>query len=143
MLEMPLSVNWYDNEHSIIIVTITVDTTWSEYDQAVDWIVTESSKVDHRVDLIFHDNVGMPKGNPMPHLKRGSAKIVEQPNIYYSIIAGTQGASGFGQMILGALAKTYMKLSGSARGRGEILFMRSLEEALAQIQKHRIHSSVE
>lgn len=140
---MPLDVKWYDDAHSIIVVTITIDTTWSEYDQAVDWIVTEASKVDHRVDIIFHDNVGMPKGNPMPHLKRGSAKIVEQPNIYYSIIAGSQGSSGFGQMILGALAKTYMKLSGGARAGGEILFMKSLEEALAQITKHRIRSSVE
>ena len=140
---MPLSVSWYDDEHSIIVVTITVDTTWGEYDQAIDWIVTEASQVEHRVDVIFHDNVGMPKGNPMPHLKRGSAKIVHQPNIYYTIIAGSQGTSGFAQMILGAIAKTYVKFSSSAKVRGEILFIRSLEEALAQIKKHRVGSSVE
>lgn len=140
---MSLSVNWYDDEHSIIVVTVTTDMTWSEYDQVIDWIVAEASKVDHRVDIIFHDNVGMPKGNPMPHLKRGSAKIVNQPNIYYTIIAGTQGASGFAQMILGAIAKTYMKFSNSSSVGGEILFMRSLEDALAQIMTHRIRSSIE
>lgn len=70
---MPLPVNWYDDEHSIIVATIRKDTTWDEYHQAVEWIVTQAATVDHRVDAIFHDNVGMPKGNLYPTLDGGLA----------------------------------------------------------------------
>jgi hypothetical protein len=141
MLTMLFSVNWYDDEHSIIVVTITKDMTWEMYHQAVEWIVSEAAKVDHRVDIVFHDNVGMPKGNPMPHLSWGSAKIVGQPNIQLSIIAGSQGYSGFGRMILEALAKTYMRFANLPRNNRQLMFMRTLEDALAHIQKDRANLS--
>jgi hypothetical protein len=137
---MPLSVNWYDDEHSIIVVTITNDMTWNDYHDAIGWIVSEASQVAHRVDLIFHDNVGMPKGNPLPHLKRGSARIIDQPNICLTIIAGSQGYSGFVRMILETLAKAYMRMPGKDRA---LVFLRDLSEALEHIKKDRIRSAAE
>jgi hypothetical protein len=142
---MPLSVKWYDAEHSIIIITITNDTTWNDYHEAIDWTVNEAAQVNHRVDIIFYDDVGMPRGNPMPHLSRGSTKIINQPNIYFSIIAGSQGSSGFARMMLETLAKTFMKMTrtSSTRTRGGILFLRTLDEALSRIKQDRIRSSIE
>jgi hypothetical protein len=135
---MPLPVNWHDDEHSIIVATIRKDTIWEEYHQAVEWIVTEAATVDHRVDTIFHDNVGMPKGNPMPHLKRGSGIIIKQPNIQLTIIAGSQGYSGFGRMMLEVLAKMYMRQSKQIPSSDRtLMFMRTLEDALVHIQKDR------
>jgi hypothetical protein len=142
---MALPVNWYDDAHSIIVSTITSTTTWDEYHQAVDWIVTEAAKVDHRVDIIFHDDIGMPKGNPMPHLKQGSVKIIAQENIYLSIIAGSGGYSGFGRMILAALGKSMIKMRDIVPVLGSektLLFLPTLDEALAHIKKVRLTSTL-
>lgn len=141
---MSLAVKWYDDEHTIVVATIATDTTWEEYHQSVDWIVTEAAKVAHRIDIIFYDNVGMPRGNPMPHLSRGSGRIVSQSNIYLTIIAGSRGSSGFVRMMLEALAKTFMRMPGNGNNRNNgraLMFMRSLDDALAYIQKDRVRSS--
>lgn len=137
---MPISVNWYDDELTIIKVTITTDMTWDAYHHVIDWIVTEAGKVEHRVDVIFHDDVGMPKGNPLPHLRRGSDKIISQPNIHSVIIAGSRGYTGFVRVILETLAKSFMKTPRS--GEGALLFMRNVDEALTYIHKDRSKSSI-
>jgi hypothetical protein len=140
---MTLPVKWYDNEHSIILATITAGSTWEQYHQAIDWIVTEAAKVDHRVDLIFHDDVGMPKGNPMPHLSRGSARIVAQPNIHMVIIAGSQGSGGFVRAILMIIGKSFSRLTLQSPRSGEgLLFIRTLDEAFARIQKDRARTGI-
>ena len=142
---MALSVKWYDDEHSIVLVTITNDTTWNQYHQAIDWIVAESAQVDHRVDVIFYDDVGMPRGNPMPHLSSGSKKIITQPNIHFTIIAGSQGSGGFVRMMLETLAKSFMRMRRSAttNARGGMVFLRTLDDALAHIKQDRVHTSAE
>jgi hypothetical protein len=141
MSAMSISINWHDDSHSIIVITIARDTTWGDYHQSIDWIVTEAAKVEHRIDIIFHDNVGMPRGNPMPHLSRGSTRIINQPNIHLTIIAGSQGTSNFIRMIMMALAKTFMRLPVNNNSGRTLQFIRTLEEALAYIQKDRAASS--
>lgn len=80
----------------------------------------------------------MPKGNPLPHLQRGSGKIIQQPNIWLTIIAGSQGHSGFGRIMLETLAKMYARrLTQSTNSDRTLMFMRTLEDALAHIQKER------
>lgn len=135
---MPLAVNWYDNEQSIIVVTITTDTTWDQYHKAIDWIVSEAKGVDHRVDIIFHDEVGMPKGNPLPHLRTGSTRIIQQSNIRTSIIAGSRGYSGFTRAILETLARSFSRVIPKGTTQNGLLFMRTLDEAVAYIQKDRL-----
>jgi hypothetical protein len=130
-----LNVAWYDEAYSIIVATITPTTTWEEYHQIIDWIVSEAKKVDHRVDIIFHDNVGMPKGNPIPHIKSGSARIISQPNIHFSIIAGTRGSTGFVRAILETLSKLFRNQPSSE---ARLLFLPTLDDALAHIKQDRL-----
>lgn len=138
---MSTPVNWYDYKHNIIIVTINKDSTWSEYYQVIEWIVAEISKVENRVDIVFHDNVGMPKGNPMPHLKWGSQKIVNLPNAGHTIIAGTQGTSNsFTKLVMTTLAKLFMKSSLPNDSDKQLLFMSNLEDALAFLNKNPVES---
>ncbi|MBL8117132.1 MAG: hypothetical protein JNJ78_06350 [Anaerolineae bacterium] len=139
---MSLEVKWYDDEKSIIIATITRTSTWDEYHQAVEWMVSEAKKRDRRVDVIFYDNVGMPQGNPLPHLQMGSTKIIQQPNIRLTIIAGSQGYSGFTRSMLEILQKVFSRTlfkfpNVSEDRKGGLLFMRTLEDALSHIKKDR------
>lgn len=135
---MTLNVDWYDEAHSIIVATISPTTTWDEYHQQIDWMVSEAKKVDHRVDIIFHDNVGMPKGNPIPHLKSGTARIIGQRNIHFSIVAGSRGSTGFVRAILETLAKPFTRLPRDER---RLIFLPTLDEALAHIEQDRIHAT--
>lgn len=133
---MPLEVKWYDNEHTILVATIAKDTTWPDYHAAVDQIIAEANHVTHRVDAIFYDDVGMPAGNPMPHIKQGITKLAKQNNIKMSIIAGSRGSSGFVRAVIEAIGKMFMKKgpqSPSVFGG----FAKTLDEAVARIHADR------
>jgi hypothetical protein len=135
---MPTPVIWHDDEHSIIKVTITPTSTWDEYYQVIAWIVTEVTQVDHRVDIVFNDDVGLPKGNHLTHLKWGSQKIISLSNAGHTIIAGSQGASNsFFRMMMLAVAKYFMKSATSNDPSKQLLFMPDLEAALAYIKSIR------
>lgn len=132
---MSLPVKWYDEEHTIIQATIAKDTTWEDYHKAIDWIIDQAQNVSYRIDLIFLDDVGMPAGNPMSHLKRGSTRVINQANIRLTVLAGSHGYSGFSRMTLEILAKAYSYMSVK---KGQLLFARDLDEALSIIEKDRV-----
>ena len=133
---MSLEVQWYDAEHTILVATIAKDTTWSDYHNAVDKIIKEASQVNHRVDIIFHDEVGMPAGNPMPHLKQGISRLANQPNIYFSLIAGSRGSSGFVRAAIEIVAKAFLSRAPmNQRNAGG--FAKTLEDAIASIYAAR------
>ena len=133
---MPLEVKWYDPEHTILIGTIAKNTIWDDYHKAIDQIVHEASQVSHRVDVIILDDVGMPVGNPMPHIKLGVSKLVKQDNIKLSIIAGSRGSSGFVRAVFEALGKMFMK-SGTTNNQGFGGFTKTLDEAITRIKTDR------
>ena len=136
-ITMATPVDWYDDEHTIIKVTITPTSTWEEYHQTVEWIETEATKVDHLINVIFHDEVGMPKGNPIPHLKKGSEVFFNLPNITTVIIAGSQGVNNaFTRVILTTAARMVVATMPSKTEGRQLLFMASLEEALAYIKQN-------
>lgn len=133
---MALEVKWYDEAHTILLGIIAKDTTWIDYHAAIDKIVYEASQCTYRVDVIFFDDVGMPSGSPLPHIKRGITKLAEQENIATSIIAGSRGSSGFVRAIFEVVGKMFSnraKTSGHKFGG----FVKTLDEAVAQIYQQR------
>lgn len=132
---MSLEVKWYDDAHTILVATLAKDTTWDEYHSAVDQIISEAKQANHRVDVIFHDEVGMPIGNPMPHLKQGIAKMGKEPNIGYYVIAGSRGSSGFVRAMIEIVLKVAMKSAPAGQGNGA--FARTLNDAIALIERDR------
>ncbi|MEZ4672088.1 MAG: hypothetical protein R3E39_29635 [Anaerolineae bacterium] len=130
---MACEVSWYDPEHTILIVTITKDTTWTDYHNAIDVLVAHAAATDQRIDAVFYDNVGMPAGNPMPHIKKGVAKIMSQPNFWLALIAGTRGSSGFVRIIIETLARAI----GGGQAGNRPMFFRTLEDAIAYIREDR------
>lgn len=141
---MALPVEWLDAEHSILVATIQKDTNWDEYHAAIDHMVAKAATVKHRVDIVFHDNVGMPKGNPLQHLKIGTLKIIKQPNIKTTIIAGSRGSTGFVRSILEILAKSMMAAQSRQKspiqvGNG-LMFRPTLDSAVQFIRADRERS---
>lgn len=128
---MPYDLSWYDQEHSIIRMHIHGDVTWDAWYQAVDTICEMLLSVTHRVDLLFDDHVGMPSGNPMPHLQTTMKKLNEYKNMGLAVTASDKRMSTFIRVIVDMAARfTQSDLE-------EGCFVSSLDEGLILIQNHR------
>lgn len=130
---MPLEVKWYDDEHTILVATIAKNTSWTDYHTAVDAIIHEAQQSAHPVYAIFHDEVGMPAGNPMPHLKSGINRMAIEQNLALMYIAGSRGSTGFVRTIMEIIGKTLgqrVMTSGNKFGG----FVKTLDEAVAHIK---------
>ena len=129
---MPYKYHWFDAEHTIIQMDIFGQVTWDEWHTAIDKIINEIKNTSHRVDIIFHDSVGMPKGNPIPHLNLTNKKFGEQPNIGIIVTVSPRRVSSFVEMIIKII------LRGSKRQKSSNgSFVTTMDEALNRIKQSR------
>ncbi|MFN8375704.1 MAG: hypothetical protein U0694_22890 [Anaerolineae bacterium] len=133
---MGLEVKWHDTEQTILVATIAQDTTWHDYHVAIDLIIRYAAAANHRVDVIFLDDVGMPRGNPLLHLQQGASKLMQQHNIHLCLVAGSQGSTGYARSVIEIVGRIF------THGKTPHVFEPTLEAAVARIQAHRLgHSS--
>ncbi len=129
---MPYKHHWFDAEHTIIQMDIFGQVNWDEWHAAIDKIISEIKNTPHRVDIIFYDSVGMPKGNPIPHLNVSNKKFGEQPNIGIIVTVSPRRVSSFVEMIIEII------LRGSKRQRSANSgFVTTMDEALNLIKQSR------
>jgi len=134
---MPYDFNWQDAEKTIIRFDIHGEVSWPLWDEAVEKVVAELGKTTHRVDLIFNDSVGMPKGNALPHLKVSTARLMSHPNMGLIVSVSTQKIGAFTKMMINVLNRVYgidMSHNGG--------FVDTMDKALAIIAADRAKSKV-
>jgi len=129
---MPYIFNWHDPEHSIIRIDIVGHVSWEEYTIVVDRIVDELAKANQRIDVIYNDSVGMPKGNPMPHLKASSARMVAYKTLGLITSVSSRSVSSFTKLMIDIMMRAYQIDNSRSGG-----FVTTVEEALAIIEKSR------
>jgi hypothetical protein len=138
---MPYDVAWYDEQHTIIRTDIHGHVSWDEWHEAIDKIAEKLAQSPHRVDLIFVDSVGMPRGNPLPHLRASGVRLSRYPNFGKAVTVDTAHVTGFLQVVITALLS--MPVAKNFRDR---FFMRgvvkTLDEALDLIEKDRMGTLV-
>ncbi len=129
---MPYDFNWQDDAHTIIRMDIHGEVSWDAYYKAIDQVIAELEKSPQRIDLIFNDSVGMPKGNPMPHLKMTTAKLASYPNmgLVYTVSEGK--TSSIVKMMLDIVMRAYRMDTSHYGG-----FVDSMDNALSAIAKDR------
>ncbi len=132
---MPFDVTWYDEQHTIIRMLVHGRPTWDEYHIAIDQVVEKIKSTAHRVDLILDDRVGMPPGNPMPHLKAALDKASQHPNLGMSMTVSSRDIALFPSLMMETAGRLYgvdMKRYGR--------FVKSMDEALAIIHADRANT---
>ena len=129
---MPFDVKWYDEAHTIIQVTVYGHPTWDEYHEAMDKVATELKATSRRIDLVLDDKVGMPPGNPMPHLKAAVDKLTAFPNFGMSMAVSTRNIALFPSLMMETASRLY-RFDLKRYGR----FLKTMEEAVAVIQADR------
>ncbi len=131
-IEMPFDVTWYDEEHTIIRILIHGRPMWEEYHEAIDKVIKELDASPHRIDMVLDDKVGMPPGNPMPHLKAALDKATKYPNLGMSMAVSERSVALFPSLMMETAGRLYdidLKRYG--------LFVKSMDEAVAVIQADR------
>lgn len=134
---MPFIFNWHDSEHSIVRVDVFGDINWEQFHISVDRVAEELIQADHRIDLIYNDPVGMPKGNPLPHLKVSSSKLDPLRNFGILVLVSPRTLSGFTKSMIEIAIRVYgLDLSHNGG------FVTTMDEAVAIINKSRAKDRV-
>ena len=134
---MPYDFHWQDDEHTIIRFDIHGDVSWPLWYAAVDQVAAALEQAPYRVDLIFNDSVGMPKGNALPHLKATSAKLISHPNMGIIVTVSPRPISAFTRMMINIMSRFYgvdMSHSGG--------FVETIAQALAFIAADRAKQTI-
>jgi hypothetical protein len=133
---MPFDVDWYDKAKGIIKMTVYGHPTWDEYHEAVEKIATELKATSRRIDMIMDDKVGMPSGNPMPHLKEAVDKLTAFPNFGMSMVVSTRNVALFPQLMMETASRLY-HFDLKRYGR----FLKTMDEAVASIEADRANTT--
>ena len=137
---MPYDVKWYDDQHSIIEVHVHDDVTWDQYHGAVDQICAHLAVAQHRVDVVFNSETGMPAGNPLPHLKAAFQKFSSYKTFGMTVPSGERGgrgASTFTRSIVEVVSKithTTDQIDGKV--------FKTIDDAVAYIEAERAKTAV-
>ncbi len=129
---MPFDVNWYDEQHSILQIVVHGKPTWDEYHEAMDKVAQKLAATPKRLDMVLDDKVGMPSGNPMPHLKSALDKLTKYPNLGMSMAVSARNISLFPALMMETAGRLY-GVDMQRYGR----FVRSMDEAVAVITADR------
>jgi hypothetical protein len=129
---MPYEFHWHNPEHTIIRVDMIGQVSWEAFNILTDRVVDELAKATQRVDLIYNDKVGMPKGNPMPHLKSSNARMTAQPHLGLIITISERSISSFTKLMIDIMMRAY-KIDNTHNGG----FVTTMDEDLAIINKSR------
>jgi hypothetical protein len=136
---MPYDLNWHDDDHTILRIDIYGEVAWDAYHQAMDQVADVLAKTSNRIDLIFNDKVGLPPGNPVPHIRTSLMKLAQYPHMGLAITVHNRKVFAFIQPIIDTLIQL-AKLDETHYGG----FLSTLDEAIALIThdraKQRCHS---
>ncbi len=130
---MPYDISWHDEERGILRIDIHGDVSWEAWYKAVDQTCERIASVyPRRVDLIYMDQVGFPKGNPLPHMKRSIELLAAQPNLGIAVTVSRQELSMLVKIVVNVILRA---VPINTRNNGG--YARTLEEALARIEVAR------
>ncbi len=77
---MAWAMNWYDNDHTIILFTVERNSTWKDFHDAMNRYAQELEETPKKIDVIIDDPFGLPSGSPLPHLKSQMKKLEKYEN---------------------------------------------------------------
>jgi hypothetical protein len=124
---MPYDFHWHDEAQTIIRFDVHGKITWQDWHEAVELIVAELAKHAYQIDIIFDDKVGMPPGNPLPHIKWAKDKLGQIPNLNRVVTISNRSHSA----LIKAFVSIITKVSGSSP------IVTTMDEAMAIIEAAR------
>lgn len=130
---MPLTVDWHDPEHTIILLTIEYDWRWTDFHQVIDDALTLAHTAGGHVDYI----VNLLSSGPLP------SGAIEQVRLVMSKITHNWGTVVVVQQnpFITAMTQAFLRLYPAFQHK--VVTAGSLNEAETLILKHRNKNAVE
>lgn len=120
---MPYTHDWRSENQDILQWDVHGDIDWGQLHESINNICAELDATAHSVYLMVVNPVGIPNGNPMPHVKTAFTKFGERKNLKGIIVVSDRRVSSFVKPITGLVNKLG-KLNMS------LTFVTSIDEAL-------------
>ncbi|MCU0513664.1 MAG: hypothetical protein MUE40_13980 [Anaerolineae bacterium] len=131
---MAFAGSWYDQEHTVLLITVTGRPDWTEFHEMSDYMFAQMEAAPGRLDVItLIRGDRMPAGNPLPHFQRATRRMNERPRSGLVVIINEDTSSAtFMRIMLNTVAKVARVFNP-----GAMPFVKSLPEALAIIHQDR------
>jgi hypothetical protein len=128
-----MSMTWMDETHTILRVDTQGKISWAEYHAGIQRVALELEKTSERIDILFNDTVGMPPGNPLPHLRTGTTKLAAHANFGKIYTVSINQLSAPVKIIVNILMRVY-QIDGRYVGG----FFTTIDTAMQRIQADRL-----
>lgn len=128
---MPYDLSWYNDDHQILLIDSYGEVSWDQWHLAIDKSINMTKEIPHSVYIVIRDKVGMPSGNPIPHMKTTMTKVGKQGGFEGVIVVSMKARATFAQRIMDIVFRFIPVKSWP------IIPADSFEEALALIKKKR------
>jgi hypothetical protein len=123
---MAYEVNWHTDDQTVIRIAYYDEMEWETLYASLDEAYEMIRSVDHMVDMIIHDQIGLPRGNPMVHFQNAVKNQPPNAGDLYVIPGGSRAMLPFIKQIANIVVK-------GMPGKVAPIFVSSLEEAESRI----------
>lgn len=125
---MAWDMKWFDDQHTILLFTVKPDSTWNDFDAAMNKYALELGASHKTIHAIIYNNQGFSRENPVPHIRSQMYKLALFRNRGILVTVTPQHSASFLVSVV-QLVTRLMKLETKTG-----VFVKSMDEALARIQ---------
>lgn len=120
-----------DKQPQRLCIVFTGIVDWGEYDQAITELYEAAKAHPDPLYILFLPQTQPPKGNPIPHFRRGLTLFNELPQVRLAITVD-KGTTPFFSRLIEMIARVY-----SPHWQNKVPYLRTMEEAEKMIEKDK------
>lgn len=125
---MAWDMKWFDEDHTILMFTVKPDSTWNDFDAAMNKYALELGASAKTIHAIIYNEYGFSRENPVPHIRSQMYKLSMFRNRGILVTVTPQHSANFVLSVV-QLVTRLMKLETKTG-----IFVKSMDQALARIR---------
>ena len=131
---MAWKMQWFDDDHKILLFTVEKGSTWNDFDIAMNKYSLELAASEKKIHVIIYNEYGFPNSNPLPHIKTQMYKLSLFKNRGLLITVTPEHSASF-VLTIAEFVFRFMRLEMK-----QGVFVKTMDEALARIQSEEMKS---
>jgi hypothetical protein len=129
---MAWDMKWFDDDHTILMFTVKPDSTWNDFDVAMNKYALELGASAKTIHAIIYNEYGFSRENPVPHIRNQMHKLTMFKNKGVLVTVTPKHSANFLISVL-QLVTRVMHIEAKTG-----VFVRTMDEALARIQLEQL-----
>lgn len=124
---MAWDMQWYDEAQSILLFTVKPDSTWTDFDLAMNKFALELGASSKPIHAIIYNEYGFSRENPLPHIRAQMYKLAMFKNRGILVTVTPKHSTS----VLLTMVELVFRLLRLEMKQG--VFVRTMDEAIARI----------